>query len=77
MGRTVIAARARRRAEDIARTRLLREAATMNAAEYRERAEECRRNAERAIRERDKADWLRLADEWLKMAEEIEGSKGW
>jgi hypothetical protein len=59
------------------RARLPSEAATMNAAEYRERAEECRRNAERAIRERDKADWLRLAAEWLKMAEEIEGSKGW
>jgi hypothetical protein len=67
--------RPRQRAAGFARTRLPSEAATMNAAEYREQAEECRRNATRAVRQRDKAEWLRLAEEWLRMAEEVEGSR--
>jgi hypothetical protein len=41
---------------------------SVEAAEFRQLAEECRQRAESAISSLDKNAWLQMAREWMKLA---------
>jgi hypothetical protein len=44
----------------------------VEAARFRQQAEECRQQAEKAISPLDKEAWLRTASEWIELAQSAE-----